>query len=149
LAKAETAGQRQLHEKQVREEKERVSMSLAAIERSTVPAKADRGGQMHILLSPRTVTTHSGFMGTLALAPGEAYKNHYHPYSDEYLYIIAGEVTITGDTCTITAQAGTGVFIPKPTPHRLQNTGNVEATLVFFSTPLAPRPDLGHVMLED
>lgn len=124
-------------------------MSLAAIARSAVSAKDDRGGQMHILLSPRTVETQSGFMGTLVLAPGEVYKNHYHPYSDEYLYVIAGEVTITGDANTVLAQAGTGVFIPKPTPHRLQNTGNVDTTLVFFSTPLAPRPDLGHVMLED
>lgn len=124
-------------------------MSLAAIKRSAVSAKDDRGGQMHILLSPRTVETQTGFMGTLVLAPEEAYKNHYHPYSDEYLYVVAGEVTITGDTNAITAQAGTGVFIPKSTPHRLQNTGTAETTLVFFSTPLAPRPDLGHVMLED
>jgi len=124
-------------------------MPLATIERSAVPAKTDRGGQMHILLSPKTVPTHTGFMGTLALAPGEAYKSHYHPYSDEYLYVVAGEVTITGDADTIIAQAGSGVFIPKSTPHRLQNAGNVDTTLVFFSTPLAPRPDLGHVMLED
>ncbi len=124
-------------------------MSLAAIERSAVSAKADRGGLMHILLSPKTVKTQTGFMGTLTLTPGEVYKNHYHPYSDEYLYVVAGEITITGDTNAVTAENGTGVFIPKLTPHRLQNTGNVETTLVFFSTPLAPRPDLGHVMLED
>ena len=124
-------------------------MSLAAIQRSAVSAKADRGGLMHILLSPKTVETQTGFMGTLVLVPEEVYKNHYHPYSDEYLYVVDGEITITGDTNTITAQTGTGVFIPKNTPHRLQNTGNVNTILVFFSTPLAPRPDLGHVMLED
>lgn len=124
-------------------------MVLTAIEPSVVPAKNDRGGQMQILLSPRTVETQTGFMGTLVLAPEEIYKNHYHPYSDEYLYVVAGEVTIAGDTNTVTAQAGTGVFIPKMTPHRLQNRGNSDTTLVFFSTPLAPRPDLGHVMLED
>jgi putative monooxygenase len=124
-------------------------MSLAAIERSAVPTKADRGGQMQVLLSPRTVKTETGFMGTLTLAPDEVYKNHYHPYSDEYVYMMAGEITFTGDTGSITAQAGTGVFIPRFTPHRLHNTGTVDATLVFFSTPLAPRPDLGHVMLED
>ncbi|HLZ81049.1 MAG TPA: cupin domain-containing protein [Ktedonobacteraceae bacterium] len=124
-------------------------MSLAAIQRSAISAKADRGGQMHILLSPKTVETQTGFMGTLVLAPEEVYKNHYHPYSDEYLYVIDGEITITGDTNTITAQTSTGVFIPKNTPHRLQNTGDVNTVLVFFSTPLAPRPELGHVMLED
>lgn len=123
-------------------------MSLAAVQRSTIPAKDDRGGQMQVLLSPRTVEAKTGFMGTLVLAPEEVYKKHYHPYSDEYVYVIDGEVTITEDTHSITASAGTAVFIPKSTPHRLQNTGNVATTLVFFSTPLAPRPDLGHVMLE-
>jgi putative monooxygenase len=124
-------------------------MQIASVSRASVPAKADRGGNMHILLSPRTVETKTGFMGTLALAPAEIYKKHYHPYSDEYLYVINGEVTITGDSNTIIAQADTGVFIPKDAPHRLQNTGTEDALIIFFACPLAPRPDLGHVMLED
>ena len=122
---------------------------LVAISRSAVPSKTDRGGTMHILLSPRTVETTSGFMGTLVLAPDEAYGKHYHPYSDEYLYVVEGKVSITGDTNSIVVHTDTGVFIPKGVPHRLQNTGTVAATIVFFSCPLAPRPELGHVMLED
>lgn len=124
-------------------------MLLAAVTRSSVPPKTDRGGQMQVLLSPKTVETRTGFMGTLVLAPGEAYKKHYHPYSDEYVYVVNGEITIIGDDNTLTAQSGTGVFIPKDAPHRLENNGSVETTVVFFSCPLAPRPDMGHVMLED
>jgi len=88
-------------------------------------------------------------MGTLSLAAGEVYKKHYHPYSDEYVYVVEGEVTIIGDDNTITAQAGSGVFIPKEAPHRLENRSSSDTMVVFFSCPLAPRPDLGHVMLED
>ena len=124
-------------------------MQIVSVSRSSMPIKADHGGSMHVLLSPRTVETKTGFMGTLVLAPDEVYKKHYHPYSDEYLYITNGEVTITGDSNAIVAQAGTGIFIPKDAPHRLQNTGTEDATIVFFACPLAPRPDLGHVMLED
>ena len=124
-------------------------MQITSVSRSSVPAKTDRGGSMHVLLSPRTVETKTGFMGTLVLSPAEIYQKHYHPYSDEYLYIVRGEVTITGASNTIVAQADTGVFIPKDAPHRLQNTGTEDALIVFFACPLAPRPDLGHVMLED
>lgn len=124
-------------------------MQLTSVSRSSVPAKTDRGGSMHVLLSPRTVETKTGFMGTLVLSPAEVYKKHYHPYSDEYIYIVNGEVTIAGDANTIVAQAGTGIFIPKDAPHRLQNTGTEDAIMVFFACPLAPRPDLGHVELED
>jgi len=124
-------------------------MQITSVSRSSVPAKTDRGGSMHVLLSPRTVETKTGFMGTLVLSPAEIYQKHYHPYSDEYLYIVRGEVTITGASNTIVAQADTGVFIPKDAPHRLQNTGTEDALIVFFACPLAPRPDLGHVTLED
>ncbi|WP_416332575.1 hypothetical protein [Amycolatopsis echigonensis] len=34
------------------------------------------------------------------------------------------------------------------TPHRLVNTGDDAAFLVFHLGPLAPRPELGHVGLE-
>lgn len=104
---------------------------------------------MQVLLSSRTVETKTGFMGTLTLAPGEVYGKHYHPYSDEYVYIVSGEVTISGDDNTIEAQSGVAVFIPRTAPHRLQNNGIVDTTLIFFSCPLAPRPDLGHVLLEE
>jgi putative monooxygenase len=124
-------------------------MQLVPVSCSSIPVKTDRGGQMQVLLSPKTVATKTGFMGTLVLAPGEAYKKHYHPYSDEYVYIINGEVTISEDTNAIVAQAGTAVFIPKNTPHRLENTGHYDTMVVFFSCPLAPQPDKGHVMLEE
>ena len=124
-------------------------MQITSVSHSSVPAKTDRGGSMHVLLSPRTVETKTGFMGTLVLSPAEIYQKHYHPYSDEYLYIVSGEVTITGASSPIVAQADTGVFISKDAPHRLQNTGTEDALIVFFACPLAPRPDLGHVTLED
>lgn len=124
-------------------------MQFAAVSRSAIDPKTDRGGQMQVLLSPRTVETKTGFMGTLVLAPGESYKKHYHPYSDEYVYVLDGEVTIIGDDNTVKAQGGTGIFIPRNTLHRLENNGAAATSLVFFSCPLAPRPELGHVMVED
>lgn len=124
-------------------------MPVEIVSATQQPTKNERGGEMRILLSPRTVNTQSGFMGTLTLQPGGVYLKHYHPYSDEYLYVLAGEVCITDDQEVRTLQADTGVFIPRNMPHRLENQGTAPTTVIFFSTPLAPRPDLGHVMLEE
>ena len=44
-----------------------------------------RGGEVRVLLSPSTVGSTSGFMGTATLAPGERIAEHYHPYSEEFL----------------------------------------------------------------
>jgi len=122
---------------------------LYAISRSDVPPLSNnRGGRTHILLAPRTVGIHSAFMGTLTLEPQEVFIKHMHPYSDECVYIVQGEVTFEGDENTVVASVGTGVFIPRSSPHRLQNTGAAAAVLVFFCTPLAPTPEQGHVLLE-
>ncbi|WP_207229530.1 cupin domain-containing protein [Ktedonosporobacter rubrisoli] len=122
---------------------------LYAVSRADVsPLNNKRGGRMHILLTPKTVGIGSAFLGTLTLEPQEVFTRHMHPYSDECVYIVQGEVTFENDENTIVASAGTGVFIPRFAPHRLQNTGEVEAMLVFFCTPLAPTPEQGHVLLE-
>src|SRR5687767_10818336 len=123
---------------------------IACISRDAAPTlKNDRGGIMQILLSPKSVGSTAGFLGTLSLAPGEFFLKHYHPYSEECLYIVQGEITIENDEQAMVARAGTGVFIPRLAPHRLHNTGKTETLLVFFCSPLAPSPDQGHVMLEE
>lgn len=123
---------------------------IASIARSAVaPLKQNRGGRLQVLLSPQSVGTSAGFLGTFALDPGEVFLKHYHPYSEECFYVVKGEVTIEGDENTIVASQGTGVFVPRNEPHRLRNDGTEETVLVFFCSPLAPSPAEGHVMLED
>lgn len=123
---------------------------VATIQRTNVqPLKQNRGGRLHILLTPQSAGTSAGFLGTLALSPGEVFLKHYHPYSEECFYVVQGEVVIETDVHTVLANAGTGVFVPKNEPHRLRNAGTEETILVFFCSPLAPSPVEGHVLLEE
>jgi putative monooxygenase len=39
-------------------------------------------------------------------------------------------------------------MIPIGIRHRVRNTGQVQARIVFHLSPLAPRPELGHVDTE-
>jgi putative monooxygenase len=114
-----------------------------------VPPNRRRGGDIRILLGPGTVGATSGFMGAGTLAPGERVTEHLHPYSEEFMYVVSGSITvhIEGDQ-VLTLGPGEGVMVPKGTRHKLANHGTEPAFAVFHSSPLAPRPDLGHVDTE-
>jgi quercetin dioxygenase-like cupin family protein len=108
-----------------------------------------RGGDLRTMLSPATVKSTSGFMGVLTLQPGECVTEHYHPYSEEFVYLVSGQLLVRLDGEAVPLAAGEGLFIPIGTRHRLENSDAAQpAFAVFHLGPLAPRPDLGHVDTE-
>ncbi|MFF4808389.1 cupin domain-containing protein [Micromonospora chersina] len=113
-----------------------------------VTADRRRGGELRVLLGPKTVGSTSGFMGVATLAPGERIAEHYHPYSEEFLYVARGAITVDLDDRPVPVAAGEALFVPRHVRHRLRNTGNEPAEVVFHLGPLAPRPELGHVDTE-
>ncbi|GGM07058.1 MULTISPECIES: cupin domain-containing protein [Micromonospora] len=113
-----------------------------------VPADRRRGGAIRVLLGPRTVGSTSGFLGVASLEPGERIAEHYHPYSEEFLYVAAGRITVDLDDRPTPLHAGEGLYVPVNVRHRLRNTGDIPAEVVFHLGPLAPRPELGHVDTE-
>jgi putative monooxygenase len=113
-----------------------------------VPPNRRRGGELRVLLSPQTTGATSGFMGVAILDPEERIAEHYHPYSEEFLFLARGSLTVDLDGTPVPLGAGQGLFIPIGTRHRLRNTGSEQAFAVFQLAPLAPRPELGHVDTE-
>ena len=113
-----------------------------------VPADTRRGGDVRTLLSPRTVGSTSGFMGVATIAPGDKISEHYHPYSEEFVYVVSGTITARLDGTPHELRARQGLLIPINVRHRLMNEGAEEAFIVFHLGPLAPRPELGHVDTE-
>ncbi|MGW4072419.1 cupin domain-containing protein [Streptomyces asiaticus] len=108
-----------------------------------------RGGEMRVLLSPRTVGCGTGFFGELPLGAGEFVSEHYHPYSEEYLFVIDGALTVRlAGTREIELVAGEGLVVPIGIRHRVSHSGTEPTRAVFQLAPLAPRPDLGHVDTE-
>jgi quercetin dioxygenase-like cupin family protein len=112
------------------------------------PANTRRGAEIRVVLGPATVGSTSGFLGVATLRPGEAIAEHYHPYSEEFLYVTGGELTVDLDGEPMVVRAEQGIFVPVNVRHRLRNTGGQPATAVFHLGPLAPRPELGHVDTE-
>jgi aromatase len=130
-------------------ERQAGSPAPAVVRASDVPANRRRGGDVRTVLSPATVGSTSGFVGTVTVQPGEVVTEHYHPYSEEFLVIAAGRLTVRLDGVDHVAEAGCGVFIPIGVRHRLHNAGDEPVHAVFSLGPLAPRPELGHVDTEE
>ncbi|MDH2427208.1 cupin domain-containing protein [Sphaerisporangium sp. TRM90804] len=107
-----------------------------------------RGGDIRVLLSPKTVGSTSGFSGVLTLGAGEHVSEHYHPYSEEFLYVVRGSLVMRLDGEPVTLEPGEALLVPKNVRHRLENPGPDPAEVVFHLSPLAPRPELGHVDTE-
>ena len=113
-----------------------------------VPADTRRGGDVRTLLSPKSVGCTSGFMGVATIGPGDRISEHYHPYSEEFIYVVSGQLDAQLDGKSNTVGARQGLMIPINVRHRLVNDGDEDAFIVFHLGPLAPRPDLGHVDTE-
>lgn len=107
-----------------------------------------RGGDIRVLLGPATVGATTGFFGVLTLAPGEFVSEHYHPYSEEFLYVVRGAVTVRLDGADVELAEGEGLLVPIGVRHRVMNPTGAEVVLNFQLCPLAPRPELGHVDTE-
>lgn len=112
------------------------------------PADTRRGGDVRTLLSPKTVESKSGFMGVATLAPGDSISEHYHPYSEEFIFCVRGSITAELNGEPQTVSAGSALYVPFFMRHRLRNEGEEEAFIVFHLGPLAPRADIGHVDTE-
>lgn len=114
-----------------------------------MPADNRRGGDVRTLLSPKTVGSSTGFMGMATIAPDDWISEHYHPFSEEFIYVVSGSLVAELDGERHDVPSRHGLFIPINVKHRLRNESDEEAQIVFHLGPLAPRPHMGHVDTEE
>lgn len=103
-----------------------------------------RPGNFKILISPKVCATKSGVMGFSSLEPGEVVTNHVHDYSDEVFYVEQGSGYLQLEGEKVYFKEKDAVYIPKGTEHKVINSGDDELKVVFWVSPLAPSPGVGH-----
>jgi putative monooxygenase len=106
------------------------------------------GGKDWALLTPGSVGSTSGFLGTMSFAPGEFVTLHLHAYSDEAIYVTRGTLDVQIDGVNHSVGENEAVFVPRGAHHRFENNGDSEVFAVYHIGPLAPSPHLGHQDLE-
>jgi putative monooxygenase len=127
----------------------RARQQIRKVAAADVPVLRHRGGALRTVLGPANAGATSGFMGLARLEPGEFVNEHYHPFSEEFVLLISGRITVRLDGEPVELAGREGLLIPIGVRHRLENTGGEPAELVYHLGPLAPRPDLGHVDTEE
>lgn len=115
---------------------------------SEVEGDRRHGAEIKALLGPKSVQATAGFMGIGTIRPGEVIREHYHPHSEEFTYLVEGRLVATVDGEEQEIVAGQGLMVPMNSRHRLFNASDEDVFIVFSLAPLAPRPDLGHVSTE-
>src|SRR2546423_12932397 len=110
--------------------------------RSVDETNADtrRGGDVRTLLSPMTVQSTSGFMGVATIGPGDRISEHYHPYSEEFIYCVRGALTAQLDGESHEVLAGQALYVPINMRHRLVNAGEAEVFVGYHLSPSTPCP---------
>lgn len=108
----------------------------------------DRGGEIHVLISPTSVGSTKMIMGTATVPVGGKVLKHAHPHSEECFYVLRGEGKIVFEDGEVPFKTGQAVLTPQGTAHSIFNTGDEEILVVFASGPLAPSPKEGHIILE-
>ncbi len=114
-----------------------------------LPSDTRRGGDLRTVLSPKTCGSSTGFMGVAKIEPGDYISEHYHPYSEEFVFLVEGTLTARIDGEPQRLEAKSGIFIPINAKHKFINDSDEDAFMVFHLCPLAPRPHLGHVDTEE
>jgi len=122
--------------------------ALTKVANGDVVATNRVGGEVRILLSPKSVGATDGFMGTITIDPDDYVSEQYHPYSDKFFYVVRGTVRMRVDGSTVDLGPDEALMIRRGQRHRVDNVGGDQAFLVFQICPLAPRPELGHVDTE-
>jgi putative monooxygenase len=116
---------------------------------SDIEPNRRRGGDLRVLLGPKTAGSTTGFMGALTLQPGEFVAEHYHPYSEEFLFVVRGAMDVRVDGEYRHVGADEGLMVPIGVRHRVENNSTETSFAVFSLGPLAAEPRLGHVDTEE
>lgn len=67
--------------------------------------------------------------------PAPAAPVHRHLDADETLYILEGEFQFVVGDQTIPAPAGARIFVPRGTPHTIENIGTTTGRMLVILTP--------------
>lgn len=99
----------------------------------------DKGGEIYVLLSPKTVQTAEMIMGVSIVPIGEHVIEHVHDYSEECFFVLQGKGILYFDNEEkVDLAPGWAVRVPRGRRHRIENTGSEDLRVVFAAAPLAP-----------
>ena len=103
-------------------------------------------GRLSWLSEPQVTAAERFSAGVVWLEPGKGHTRHNHPYSEEILYVIAGQglqmVELESGKVEKEIGPGTLVHIPTAVYHSTVNTGTETMELIAIYAPFGPEAEL-------
>lgn len=118
------------------------------IKEERIPPITSKGGEIRVLISPKTVSSKHLIMGSIILQPNENITEHIHEYGEEAIFVQSGIGLLYLNSHKILLETNSCVFIPKGTVHTIVNYGQVPLKLIFSTSPLAPSSDKGDKIIK-
>jgi quercetin dioxygenase-like cupin family protein len=87
-------------------------------------------GNIQWLVSGDLMNNAQITFGYVEIKPGQKNPKHYHPNSDEVLYLLEGELNHSLGDETVALKAGMAIFIPQAVAHDAFNPGKTTARMV-------------------
>ena len=87
-------------------------------------------GNIQWLVSGDRMANAQITFGYVEIQPGRKNPRHYHPNSDEVLFLIEGELNHSLGDDVVHLTAGAAIFIPQSMPHDAFNPGDKTARMV-------------------
>jgi putative monooxygenase len=115
------------------------------IKTEDVEPMTDKGGEVILLLSPKTTGMKNLIMGVGITPVNGEVAEHVHDYGEECFFVIQGKGKLyLEDEEVIDFEEGSAVRVPQGVRHRVVNTGPDILKVVFATAPLAPVATVGH-----
>lgn len=127
---------------------ERPAEPVTVVRTDDVSPLPGRGADLRIVLSPRSGGAQEGLLVIATIRPGESVTEHYHPYSEERVTVLAGAMELTVGEHRHEVGPDSSFVIPRGMRHRMTCLGDSPVRAVLTMSPLAPRPEWGHVDTE-
>jgi cupin 2 barrel domain protein len=118
------------------------------IKEEGIPPITSKGGEIRVLISPKTVYSKHLIMGSVILQPDENIIAHVHEYGEEAIFVQSGMGILYLNTHKIHLETNSCVFIPKGAVHKIVNYGQKPLKLIFSTSPLAPSDDKGDKIIK-
>lgn len=115
---------------------------------SEVEKMTNKGGELQVCISPKTLGATQLIMGKVELKPGEELIRHVHEYGEEAVYVMEGKGVAYLNEEEVKLCPDLFMLVPQNVTHKIINIGEVVLIIIFATAPLAPKASVGDRLIK-
>lgn len=105
---------------------------MQRVRESEIPFRSGQSGVKYLFRGPNLD------WGVIVMLPGECLAGHYHQQVEETFYLVEGKITLYADDVPHDLLPGDAIRLEAPERHRVINSSDAPAKLLFLKYPYLP-----------